>query len=266
MSKGKTITKDTDVTVGTTPEYLMPDSCHQYLMPGHPQPDDDWMAYDAWDMETAVKLITIGYPVDLDSMAEEAKAWPVDAWGRDNLGAVITVYSRAWRIAASSIAMGNINAPDTPANWIAWAQSKGYSVEHLTRCLANSTAPAAEELTAATGGSANAASDEGETIETSEGTDERLAGLFDAVGTEHLEKMFPADGKWGLWADKAAREGLRDAARDGRAKFNPYRAAQWWIRNKNPSGWDWARCCRVLANNLPGRSIDYRSLLTGGFE
>lgn len=94
----------------------------------------------------------------------------------------------------------------------------------------------------------------------------RLEELFDPVGTSQLEKMFPADGdRWEKWAERAATNGLKEA-REGRAMFNPYRAALWWLGKQNPDGWDLARCRRVLANNLPSRSTDSRHLLTGELE
>ncbi len=96
--------------------------------------------------------------------------------------------------------------------------------------------------------------------------DVQIAGLFDLVGTAQLEKMFPATGgNWSKWAAKAKANGL-SCAREDRGKFNPYRAALWWLDKQNPAGWDWARCCRVLANNLPSRSIDSRHLLRGELE
>jgi len=93
--------------------------------------------------------------------------------------------------------------------------------------------------------------------------DTTLALLFDPVPVAALEKMFPADGKWKSWAERAASNGLKDAAKDGRAKFNPYKAAIWFA-DKGMVGWDLAKCYRVLKNNLPARSLDNADLLTGG--
>lgn len=95
--------------------------------------------------------------------------------------------------------------------------------------------------------------------------DDELAALFDAVRKEQLEAMFPDGGKWVGYAERAARNGL-DVAREGRGIFNPYRAALWWLERHAPAGWTWARCARVLANNLPPRSHDSRHLLTGDFD
>lgn len=88
------------------------------------------------------------------------------------------------------------------------------------------------------------------------------AALFDPVGSAQLEKMFPDNGRWASYTERAARNGLKDAAKSGRGKFNPYRAANWWLSTQNPNGWDWARCRRALANNLPHRSVDSAAMLS----
>lgn len=94
--------------------------------------------------------------------------------------------------------------------------------------------------------------------------DETLAALFDPVPVEALEKMFPADGKWKSWAEKAKANGLI-IARVKTAMFNPYKAGMWFV-SKGAEGWDIARLCRTLANNLPARSRDDAHLLTGGIN
>ncbi len=95
--------------------------------------------------------------------------------------------------------------------------------------------------------------------------EQELEGLFDSVGSAQLEAMFPDNEKWAKYAERAARNGLA-LARVGRGKFNPYLAARWWINEQCPAGWDWSRCARQLANNLPARSRDSRHLLTGDFD
>lgn len=96
--------------------------------------------------------------------------------------------------------------------------------------------------------------------------DAELAALFDPVKTAQLESMFPSNGNWKKWAERADRNGLKDAAKDGRAMFNPYRAAIWWLAAQGPKDWKSERCFRVLANNLPKRSIDSKHRLTGEYE
>lgn len=81
-----------------------------------------------------------------------------------------------------------------------------------------------------------------------------ISALFDPVKIEVLEKMFPANGKWVGWAERASTNGLK-FARSQHGKYNPYLAALWFL-NQGLSGWDMARLNRVLANNLPARSKD----------
>jgi len=88
-----------------------------------------------------------------------------------------------------------------------------------------------------------------------------LATMFDPVTPAALERMFPAGGKWAEWTERAGRNGLKDA-REGRAVFNPYRAALWFLQRGEP-GWDLARCHHVLAKNLPARSRGEDYKLTG---
>lgn len=94
--------------------------------------------------------------------------------------------------------------------------------------------------------------------------DAELAALFDPVKVATLKAMFP-DEKWGRYADKAPRNGLK-VARVGHGIFNPYLAARWWLHKQAPDGWRWERCVRTLANNLPARSRDSKHLLTGDFD
>lgn len=88
-----------------------------------------------------------------------------------------------------------------------------------------------------------------------------LARLFDPVTPAVLERMFPAGDNWREWAERAARNGLKEA-RQGRGLFNPYRAALWFLGQNQPS-WDLARCHRILARNLPPRSQSEDYKLTG---
>jgi len=104
---------------------------------------------------------------------------------------------------------------------------------------------------------------------TNTSADEALATLFDPVSVAVLAKMFSTDKQctteqWEKWAERAARNGLKDA-RDGRKTFNPYKAGMWFL-TKGTSGWDIARCKRVLANNLPDRSRDEAHQLTGKID
>lgn len=135
----------------------------QYLgfWPSH---SDEWMSFDVWDTETAVKLITIGYPIDLnanwwdDNKIELKANWwddikgtgavnealreltktsslgndePLSLFDSRTLKQFNNVYSRALRLAESSIARGKLKAIDTPLNWLAWANGNSYNTDHL---------------------------------------------------------------------------------------------------------------------------------------
>lgn len=94
--------------------------------------DKPWMQFDTWDVELACKLITLNYPVDLKGSGwDSAKKWPRDKWGRGSLTGVMHIFDRALGIAKSSIHAGKVKEHDTPANWLKWAQEKGYDVAHL---------------------------------------------------------------------------------------------------------------------------------------
>lgn len=115
---------------------------------------------------------------------------------------------------------------------------------------------------AAPSGSPVVTPDDGKAVERL--PDDELAELFDPVKVAALEAMFPDSGRWAGYAERAKRNGL-SAAKAGRSLFNPYRAVVWWF-NQGHHGWKWERCLRVLANNLPARSMDSKHLLTGEFD
>jgi hypothetical protein len=106
----------------------------------------------------------------------------------------------------------------------------------------------------------NRSTSDGSTVKLEVDAAASLSALFDQVTVESLEKMFPADGKWKNWAERAHRNGLK-AARVGRGAFNPYLAAMWFL-DQGIEGWDAARCNRKLAENLPARSSDEAHVLT----
>lgn len=91
-----------------------------------------------------------------------------------------------------------------------------------------------------------------------------LAALFDPVHYSTLEAMFPTDGKWRRFSERADRNGLI-IARVGRAKFNPMLAALWWHEKQSP-GWALERVYRKLALNLPARSKGNEHLFTGDYD
>lgn len=114
-----------------------PDENHQFLCTD--SIDGIFLEYDAWSLELACKLITIGSPVDIVDLYIEQEETLYDPGedmsnynaATDKLTSTLAVYERARVIAQSSTKLNLINDPDSPAKWIAWAKSKGYSVTHL---------------------------------------------------------------------------------------------------------------------------------------
>lgn len=92
---------------------------------------DPYLDYDSWESELAVKMIVIGYRLDIQACWDDAKEWPFDSYGANRARNFIDVYQRGMSIAESSIAAGLLKSPDTPANWLAWAERKGYDVTHI---------------------------------------------------------------------------------------------------------------------------------------
>ena len=170
--------------------------------------------------------------------------------GQDGPARNITKARKIQRLAEAN---GKLTA--SPDEWIAWAKTQRISVHTgfllavgEPKATAPSEAPEGDEPPAMAVAPAD--------------YDTELAVLFEPVRVAQLEAMFPSNGNWTRWAERAACNGLRDAAKDGRAMFNPYRAAVWWLAT-GPKGWKWERCLRVLANNLPARAIDSKHLLIG---
>lgn len=110
---------------------LRADDKHQFLCNVPLEFLDPWTSYDSWSAELAIRLITIGYNLDIQRCWDEAIDYPYGSTGKDSAWAYVDVYERGMSIAQSSIAAGLLKNPDTPANWLAWAKCKGYDVAHL---------------------------------------------------------------------------------------------------------------------------------------
>ena len=161
----------------------MPDERNQFVQTNIQ--GEEWADYDSCGIEQACKLITLGYPVWLEGMAEEVKGWPLDCEGRDRFNTMTLVYNRALRIAKSSVHAGTIKEHDTPANWIKWAKSKGYSVAHLMPADAKGAKVKAGADTSPSGGDwkvqARAIADEYFDIDTKGGCRDSLKGYSKRV-------------------------------------------------------------------------------------
>lgn len=132
-----------DIEDGSEVTYSL-DEHHQFLQ-AEPKPSDIEMAYSAWDVRTAAQLITIGCVIESESDAARLKNWPGLANGPYFIKTVSEAVTRAEKIAESSIKIGDIKEYDTPSNWLLWAESKGYDVEHLAAIVKKmNAAPAAQ--------------------------------------------------------------------------------------------------------------------------
>jgi len=99
--------------------------------------DEIWNLTDSWDIDLAGRLIVLGYNLDLKETIEYGlKECPYGTTGRDQADALITVMDRFFTLAKAAIAIGVIKEHDTPANWMKWAKSKGYSIAHLVKAPA----------------------------------------------------------------------------------------------------------------------------------
>ncbi len=208
-----------------------------------------------WTKENRAAMDLIREAIQNDELEPESMHyWDEDAWTFDASRAVIDQN-------ATTV---------TAANFDAWRARTFPSPESAQ---ATDTAPqmqgeAQEQIEAAPSGApevtpADDEQREAAPLEQDQDADATLAQLFDPVRVAALEKMFPDDGKWTGYAERAKRNGLKEAAKVGPALFNPYRAALWWIDEKAPDKWDLARCRRALANNLPARSLDFKHFLAG---
>ncbi len=95
--------------------------------------DSIWHLTDSWGIDLACRLILLGYNEDIKrSISYGFEHCPEGSTGRDRAHALITIADRFMTLAKSTIALGNtLKNSDTPANWVAWAKCKGYSVAHL---------------------------------------------------------------------------------------------------------------------------------------
>jgi hypothetical protein len=94
--------------------------------------DDVALQMDSWDIERACRMIVLGYNENTkESIEYGLKHCAEGSTGRDRAHTLITIMNRVLTLAKSAIAIGILKETDTPKNWIAWAQGKGYNTDHL---------------------------------------------------------------------------------------------------------------------------------------
>jgi len=104
------------------------------------KPLGHWDSFDSWSLDLACKLVTVGYPADLEVREKALKDLLPDTTtgivsSLASLSAMKQVINRARDIAQTSVAAAEIKDPDTPTNWIKWAKGKNYKVAHLERYI-----------------------------------------------------------------------------------------------------------------------------------
>lgn len=83
-----------------------------------------------WDAEEAIDKITLDGLLDLTSIMNDPD-WPIRANFSHTIASRVGAIARGRGLAKVSIKIGEIKDPDTALNWISWAESRGYSVNHL---------------------------------------------------------------------------------------------------------------------------------------
>ncbi len=94
-----------------------------------PEPEATHAA-ELWDVEEAVKRITHDGLLDTIDVMNQPD-WIVKATYSHTAVTNFSVYLRARGFVELAIKLGKIKNPDSPANWIAWAEYKGYGTDHL---------------------------------------------------------------------------------------------------------------------------------------
>lgn len=83
---------------------------------------------DHWSVDLACAMITVGCNEEVFQINPLDYSNPYE---RLMFVQIKEACKRCKRIALTSISANIINDPDTPANWLAWARTKGYSIAHL---------------------------------------------------------------------------------------------------------------------------------------
>lgn len=257
------------------------DDWHEYMR--------EWLSFDNWNVDEALLLLSGIWPIEVqidDSPMLSPRYGSIEppviihaglldqecnVQYRDDYERLRILAGRRLKLIRERWERGShAGSRFPPAYFIQWAASQGTIPCWLSiwqqQAELNKQEPKSIQQSQVEQ-SANVKSEErSNPPTTTDQPDDELELLFDPIGTSALDKMFNCpDGTWKNFAERASRNGLA-AIRGPRRKFNPFLAAQWWLKTQNPPGWDWARCLRALANNLPPRSKDKKHLLTGGYD
>ncbi|MDD5276444.1 MAG: hypothetical protein PHR16_10235 [Methylovulum sp.] len=94
-------------------------------------PSDNALLMDSWDMMLAAYMIVLGYSDDVSFNIEHGLTFPRGHAFNEYSSSVLFKVDKFIKLAERALPVGKVKALDTPANWIKWAQSKGYDTSHL---------------------------------------------------------------------------------------------------------------------------------------
>ena len=107
-----------------------------YQMVTFTSASDVELKMDSWDANLACNMIVFGDDIDNTLSIEYGLTQcPHGTHGNDRARHSLTVTNRFLKLANSAIAIGRLKEHDTPANWMTWAKTKGYSVAHLNPAI-----------------------------------------------------------------------------------------------------------------------------------
>ncbi|MDH5553235.1 MAG: hypothetical protein OEX82_07880, partial [Nitrosomonas sp.] len=87
-------------------------------------------ALTLWDGKTAAERITNGGLLNTVKIMNEPD-WVIRATLSHTAMSRFDAMTRITGFIIIAVELGEIKNPDTPANWIAWAERKGYNTDHL---------------------------------------------------------------------------------------------------------------------------------------
>ena len=96
----------------------------------HGEDDSSWLIMDSWDIYFAAKVIVIGYTENIQEHIDLLSRQN-NRIDNDRADIMIKILNRFNCLAQAAINSHVLKKHDTPANWLAWAQSKGYKTEHF---------------------------------------------------------------------------------------------------------------------------------------
>jgi desulfoferrodoxin (superoxide reductase-like protein) len=226
-----------------------------------------------WDTKTAIERITNDGLLNTVNIMNEPD-WVIKATLSHTAISRLDAIFRIKGFIKIAVELGEIKNPDTPVNWIAWAQRKGYNTDHL-ECYKDThknepVTNTHNKINQDTGNIKEKLVQNFQAIAApySEQSEQEICDLFDPMCREAIAALFDKIGKndWRKYFERARRNGLSDARQDERKKpssYNPWKVGEWLFKKGTYTR---EQIDRKLANNLPERSKDKKHLIIGDFD